>query len=226
MKLYLSGGGAGKQNLFAYNSFFNSIDKNKPILYIPLAMNKEKYEGCYNWFKSEIEYFGASNFEMVRSSLELTKLDLSNYSSIFIGGGNTYKLLKELQSNSNIEKIKKYLLDGGIVYGGSAGAIIFGKDIDGCILMDDKLEVNTNGFNLINGYSLLCHYNKNSLNQNKSYLKEYSNKNKLLFLPEEVVLLVTDKKIKFIGEKKYCLFINGDYSIHSSANFKKDINHE
>ena len=27
MKLYLSGGGAGKQNLFAYNSFFNSIDK-------------------------------------------------------------------------------------------------------------------------------------------------------------------------------------------------------
>ena len=64
---------------------------------------------------------------------------------------------------------------------------------------------------------------KNRLNQNRNYLKEYSNKNKLLFLPEEVVLLVTDKKIKFIGEKKYCLFINGNYSIHSSANFKKDI---
>lgn len=224
MKLYLSGGGSGRQNLFAYNSFFNSIDKNKPVLYIPFAMDEEKYEKCYNWFKREIVYFGVNNFEMVRSSLELKKINLLNYSSIFIGGGNTYKLLKELQSNSNLEKIKKYLLDGGIVYGGSAGAIIFGKDIDGCALMDDKLEINTKGFNLINGYSLLCHYNKNRLNQNKNYLKEYSNKNKLLFLPEEVVLLVTNKKIKFIGEKKYCLFINGDYSIRSSANFKKDIN--
>ena len=207
MKLYLSGGGSGRQNLFAYNSFFNSIDKNKPVLYIPFAMDEEKYEKCYNWFKREIVYFGVNNFEMVRSSLELQKINLLNYSSIFIGGGNTYKLLKELQSNSNLEKIKKYLLDGGIVYGGSAGAIIFGKDIDGCALMDDKLEINTRGFNLINGYSLLCHYNKN----------------RLLFLPEEVVLLVTNKKIKFIGEKKYCLFINGDYSIRSSANFKKDI---
>ena len=64
--------------------------------------------------------------------------------------------------------------------------------------MDDKLEINTKGFNLINGYSLLCHYNKNRLNQNKNYLKEYSNKNKLLFLPEEVVLLVTNKKINII----------------------------
>ncbi|MGM9878623.1 MAG: Type 1 glutamine amidotransferase-like domain-containing protein [Bacilli bacterium] len=224
MKLYLSGGGAGRQNLFAYNSFFNSIDKDKPILYIPLAMDKEKYEECYNWFKREIAYFGTNNFKMIRSSLELSKLNLSNYSSIFIGGGNTYKLLKELKNNSNIEKIKKYLLNDGIIYGGSAGAIIFGKDIDSCNLTDDKLEVNTKGLNLINDYSLLCHYNKKSFTQNKDFLKEYSNKNKLLFLPEEDVLLITDKKIKFIGEKKYCLFINGNYSIHSSANFKKDIN--
>lgn len=224
MRLYLSGGGSGRQNLFAYNSFFNSIDKTKPILYIPLAMKEEKYDGCYNWFKGEIGNFGATNFEMVKSSLELSKLDLTKYSSIFIGGGNTYKLLKELQNNSNIEKIKKYLQDGGIIYGGSAGAIIFGKDIDGCLLMDKKLEGDTKGFDLLNGYSLLCHFSKSSLKQTEKYLKEYSQKNKLLFLPEEDVLLVTDKDIKFIGNEKYCLFYKGKSIIHTSANFKKDIN--
>ena len=66
MKLYLSGGGSGRQNLFAYNSYFKSIDKTKPILYVPLAMEEEKYDGCYEWFKEEIRYFGVTNFEMVR----------------------------------------------------------------------------------------------------------------------------------------------------------------
>lgn len=226
MKLYLSGGGSGRQNLFAYNSYFNSIDKSKPILYVPLAMNEEKYDGCYEWFKGEIGYFGITNFEMVKSSEELSNKDFSKYNSIFIGGGNTYKLLKDLQDNSNIEKIKNYLQDGGIVYGGSAGAIIFGKDIDCCLLVDKKLEGDTKGFNLINEYSLLCHFNKSCLKLNEKYLKEYSQNNKLLFLPEEDVILVTDKAIKFIGDKKYCLFNNGNYIIHTSANFKKDINRE
>ena len=138
MKLYLSGGGSGKQNHFAYINFFRIIDKSKPILYIPLAMESTMYKSCYNWFKNEINSYNFNKFEMVKSSLELSKLDLNNYSALFIGGGNTYKLLSELKENDNINKIKKYLLNGGIVYGGSAGAIIFGKDIDGCKLMDEK----------------------------------------------------------------------------------------
>lgn len=223
MKLYLSGGGSGKQNLYAYNSYFNSIDKNKPILYIPLALDSKIYDDCYNWFKNEIGYFNFTNFEMVKSSLELSKLDLNKYNSLFIGGGNTYKLLKELKDNSNFEKINQFLLNDGIIYGGSAGAIIFGKDIDGCLQTDERIDVDTRGFNFLNSYSLLCHFNKASFKANKNYLKEYSKKNKLLFLPEEDVIVVTNKKISFIGNEKYCLFFNGNNFIHSSSNFKEDI---
>ena len=56
--------------------------------------------------------------------------------------------------------IKEYLNSGGVVFGGSAGAIIFGKDLEACRL-DDINEVNlneTNGFDILNGISLLCHY--------------------------------------------------------------------
>ena len=223
MKLYLSGGGSGKQNHFAYINFFRIIDKSKPILYIPLAMESTMYKSCYNWFKNEINSYNFDKFEMVKSSLELSKLDLNNYSALFIGGGNTYKLLSELKENDNINKIKKYLLDGGIVYGGSAGAIIFGKDIDGCKLMDEKNDVNTEGLNFINNYSLLCHFNNNNLKLNKKYLTTYSKKNKLLFLPEEDVLVINDNSIKIIGSHKYAIFDNQKMAIHSPSNFKKDI---
>lgn len=223
MKLYLSGGGSGKQNHFAYINFFRIIDKSKPILYIPLAMESTMYKSCYNWFKNEINSYNFDKFEMVKSSLELSKLDLNNYSALFIGGGNTYKLLSELKENDNINKIKKYLLNGGIVYGGSAGAIIFGKDIDGCKLMDEKNDVNTEGLNFINNYSLLCHFNNNNLKLNKKYLTTYSKKNKLLFLPEEDVLVINDNSIKIIGSHKYAIFDNQKMAIHSPSNFKKDI---
>ena len=223
MKLYLSGGGSGKQNHFAYINFFRIIDKSKPILYIPLAMGNTMYKSCYSWFKNEINSYNFDKFEMAKSSLELSKLDLNNYSALFIGGGNTYKLLSELKENDNINKIKKYLLDGGIVYGGSAGAIIFGKDIDGCKLMDEKNDVNTEGLNFINNYSLLCHFNNNNLKLNKKYLTTYSIKNKLLFLPEEDVLVISDNSIKIIGSHKYVIFDNQKMAIHSPSNFKKDI---
>jgi len=123
MKLYLCGGGSGKQNLSALLKFSKKLDKTKPILYVPLAMEESKYDSCYKWFKEELKFMKLTKFEMVKSSLELSQKQLSNYSAIFIGGGNTYKLLSEIKCYSNYNKICDYLHSGGTIFGGSAGAI-------------------------------------------------------------------------------------------------------
>ncbi len=225
MKLFLCGGGSGKYIREALNRYASSIDKSKPILYIPLAMEKEKYDNCKKWFAKEIRQIGLINFEMVSSSDELSKKNFNNYSSLFIGGGNTFKLLKDLKENGNFEKIKEYLRHNGVVFGSSAGAIIFGNNINSCLL-DDKNKINLkdcNGFNYLNGYSILCHLNKQSLKSNYNYLKEYSKKNKTIYLPEEDTIIISDNKVNFIGQKKYIIFRDSNYSIHNFANIKKDI---
>ena len=51
------------------------------------------------------------------------------------------ELLNDLKECGAFEKIKEYLNNGGVVFGGSAGAIIFGKDLEACRL-DDVNEVN------------------------------------------------------------------------------------
>lgn len=226
MKLFLCGGGSNKQIMFALKKFKSVLKKDKPILYIPLAMKKENYTSCKEWFSKEIKYIGINSFEMVTSSKELLEKDLNSYCALFIGGGNTYKLLNELSENGNIEKIQNYLNNNGIIFGGSAGAIIFGKNINTC-LIDDGNDVNLkkcDGFNYLNDFSILCHLNKSNLKKNYNYLKEYSKKNKVLYLPEEDVIFINNNKIKFIGTNKYAKFINGECFIHNCANFKKDIN--
>lgn len=228
MKLFLCGGGSGKQILNALYKFSNTLNKEKPILYIPLAMENERYNSCYDWFKNEIKIMNLSNFEMVRSSYELSQKKLEDYSALFIGGGNTYKLLNELKQNNNYNKIKEYLKNDGIIFGGSAGAIIFGKDIDSCLL-DDKNNIDlkdTKGFNYLNDYSILCHLKNKNFNKNLKYLQEYSKNNKLIYLPEDVVIFINNKKISIIGTSKYVIFKDGKYEFHNYANFKKDTNIE
>ena len=226
MKLFLCGGGSNNQIMYALNKFKSVVKKDKPILYIPLAMDKEKYDSCKEWFLNESKYIGIDSFEMVKSSKELSDKDLNNYCALFIGGGNTYKLLSELSENGNREKIQNYLKNDGIIFGGSAGAIIFGKNINTCMLDDgNTLELNNcDGFNCLNEYSILCHLNKSNLKRNYKYLKEFSKNNKVIYLPEENVIFIDNNRIKFIGTNKYAKFINGEYFLHNFANFKRDIN--
>lgn len=126
---------------------------------------------------------------MIRNSEELATKKLSNYSFLFIGCGNTFKLLKELKTSNAYQHIVNYLEHDGIIFGGSAQAIIFGQDI-----------------------SVFCHYTNGTPDKNeqsKQFLLEMSKQNKIIALPEEVTLFVNDNTIEVIGDKPYYYFENG-----------------
>ena len=92
-------------------------------------------------YDSELSDVEKAGIDMVKTTEELMTKNFTDYACLYIGGGNTYKLLNDLKVSGAFDKIKKYLLeDNGIVYGGSAGAIIFGKDLDSCNT-DDENEV-------------------------------------------------------------------------------------
>ena len=139
---------------------------------------------------------------MITSAEEIINKNLNDYACIYIGGGNTYKLLSELKSSGAFEKIKNYLInEDGIVYGGSAGAIIFGKDLDSCNTDDDNEVglVDNSGLDLINGYSLLCHYTSRDEERtelSKKYLLELSKTKPIYAIPEEDTIYIDDDKIE------------------------------
>ena len=214
MKVFLNGGGADIQTIGAYKKLNQIIDHSKPCLYIPLAMNQEKYNSCYEWVTDELKSIEIPNIDMVRSAEELSTKNLNDYSFLFIGGGNTFKLLHDLKKCGAFEKISEYINNDGIVFGGSAGAIIFGKDLEACKLADAN-EVSLqdiNGFDVLNGISILCHYTNGTPEkdeESRQYLLELSQHRTSVALPEEVTLFVGDNCVEVIGDLPYYLFENG-----------------
>lgn len=225
MKLILNGGGTGKQVESARQLLNSLINHDKKILYIPFAWTDSTYSGCLEFMMDELSDINKQGIEMVKSPDELIGIDFNDYACLYIGGGNTYKLLAELKTSGTFEKIKKYLLeDNGIVYGGSAGAIIFGKDIDSCNI-DDKNDVgliDNTGFDMISGYSLLCHYTngiREKTELSRTYLLELSKKKPIYAIPEENTIFVDNGKISIIGPKSYSIFIDGMELIKEVENY-------
>lgn len=221
MTLFLSGGGSGSQTTEAITRFGRALSGDKPLLYIPLAMEPERYDSCLEWITGELSSLSRV-IHMVRSSKELSALDFEEYAGIYIGGGNTFKLLRDLEQSGAFEKLSHYLKSGGVVFGGSAGAIIFGENLNACKL-DDKNDVglaDIDGFDLLDGISLLCHYTNQIPEkdaENRRYLLSLSHQQKIIALPEEDTIVIQNGVTEVIGTRPWYYFADGSAEEHFPA---------
>lgn len=215
MYLILNGGGEGNSVKSARARLNQVIDHNKKILYVPLAWDDKTFSGCLEFMNEELKDVETQGIEMIRSGQELYEKNFEDYACLYIGGGNTFSLLKELKESNTLKKIQEYLTNDGIIYGGSAGAIIFGKSLESC-KTDDENRVNLEdieGFDLLNDYSLLCHYtnrDEKRTEESTNYLLELSKTKKVCAIPEEDTLIVSNDEIEIIGQRPFYLFENGN----------------
>ena len=194
MPTLILSGGTGKDEEKKLNNLFLNKVKNKKILYIPIARDPKDYPSCKKWIVSVLK----RNVTMLTNLSE--KIDLSNFGGIYIGGGNTFKLLKEIKENNWESKLKNFK---GIIIGGSAGALIWGKDITTAAWGEfkDQNKVKLKDFkalNKINNYNLRVHYLKKERKEVMDYVKK--TKIPIIALPEDSGILIDNNKITPINK--------------------------
>lgn len=160
--LFISGGGDAKQTKVLDTEFSKYID-GKQVMYIPIAMESDTigFEKCNDWIQSTLLDFKYQDdvpiIDMFIDPVQIKK-HIFKYDAIYIGGGNTYYLLNFIKKHNIENDLKLFLLTGGIIYGGSAGGIIMGEDIQTVVEENNKDYDDSKGLNLLNGYSVRCHY--------------------------------------------------------------------
>ncbi len=88
--------------------------------------------------------------------LDKDNLNIEKYDALYLSGGEPRNLMDSIINSNNYKVIKKFIDDGGIVIGQSAGAMIFNKEyLD---TTTRNLVIMYNGFDYYNKI-IVPHYN-------------------------------------------------------------------
>jgi dipeptidase E len=214
--IVISGGGNEKQTEVIDRHFVSLLNPAKPLLYIPVAMESPQvsYNACYEWITGVFSPFGVDHIVMWTELEDKCTADLMCFSAVYIGGGNTFHLLKILNDTHFSMVIRDYLEIGGTVYGGSAGGIILGSHIMTCSINDENKDQSEDyeGLGFLGRYAILCHYEIDQESFIQSFIHEFQLP--VIALSEETGLYIRGCDIKVIGNKNAIVFHDkGSYEV-------------
>ncbi len=207
-RLLLAGGGEAEDSRLLDERFASWIGPEGKVLYLPVAMLGSDYsfDAAYKWITAVFSPLGLTTIEMWTSLSDHVVTELQEFDGVYIGGGNTFSLLAHLRETQFDSGLAEFAAHGGIIYGGSAGAIVLGRDIMTSAHMDAN-EVGLSdfmGLDLAQAHGVWCHYEAGADPLIESWVKDRGIP--VLAIPERGGVAVTGNRCEPVGFDPVYLF--------------------
>jgi dipeptidase E len=136
---------AGSGYLDPFKKTIKDFLKNiSEIVFVPYAADKTNWNFYTQKVRDRFKLFGIDV-----TGIHEVDNEIKNFKAIFVGGGNTFRLLYQLQQHDLLSKINEAVLTKGLRYiGSSAGSNVACKTI--CTTNDMPIIYPTKGFDAIN----------------------------------------------------------------------------
>ncbi|WP_051298757.1 Type 1 glutamine amidotransferase-like domain-containing protein [Arthrobacter castelli] len=221
MRFYLGGGGSEHDEAALWDEAFSS---GQGVSIWPFAMAAGAARtGSVQWLSNALR--GRGDFTIdpwglddTNSSPEDSMLRLRGSDVLAIPGGNTFDLLQHLQQRQLLQVVLDFLAGGGRVYGGSAGAILFGADIAMAELADpnDAGLTDLAGLDLLAGAVVLPHYRPSQDAEVQQWVHQRGRT--IIALPERSGVAVADWQARNVGPDPVRIFTpDGEQHTHESG---------
>jgi len=141
---YVHGGGFLESYTEVLRKFFEEL--STPILFFPFAKDRADWNSYTKLVK---DYFGKLGISVVSAESLKSKNQVKDFGAMFVGGGNTFRLLHYLQTFQWMNFIKEAVEDNEALYlGSSAGTNLACKTI--CTTNDMPIAYPEKGLNGLN----------------------------------------------------------------------------
>ncbi len=142
-------------------------------------LSSESQVGTKPYYLSTIEDYKVINKDIEVDYFDLSQnfsdehlLELLNYGTIYLSGGNTYVFMDSANKRNLLPTLKKHLDNGGLLIGASAGSIMMTPSIDLAENGDENIPhiKDTAGFGFVD-FEFHPHFA--STQEEKQYLADY-----------------------------------------------------
>lgn len=99
------------------------------VLFIPTAARTDEELSYVKESKKELHSLGIRNIVVINLNRCISYHEINNADCMYVCGGNTFYLLHKIRETGFGEVVKKFVEDGKVYVGVSAGSIIAGPDI-------------------------------------------------------------------------------------------------
>ena len=224
-RVIVAGGGGANDSRPLDERFAAWMGSQGRLLYWPMALPEAHplRASCFDWICSVWEPLGINQIEMWTELRGHSEAELDGFDAIYIGGGNTYRLLHLLRESGFDRALLHYVKDGKAVYGGSAGAAILGRDIRTVDHMDENTIGLTDmrGLDVMHGYAIWCHYVPQDDARIATYIKAHtvpvlaiSERAGVALEDGRLVALGYEPAIRFTAEERTVVDVGKDVDVH------------
>lgn len=205
----MTGGGDSEHFSEIDAKFISLFDINPRLLFIPLAGKRNDWDNGLERIK---ETFSTIKFKKINMCLDLTELtwdSLKMYSAIYIDGGNTFQLMSKIRHTHTFELFHKFLHQGGVINGDSAGAIVLGSHLETAHFgeIPDENEVGIisyQGLNFLGRWAVHCHYEESEDSEIMDFVIDYGFP--VIALHETSAVYLHNNLLHVIGKSSVALF--------------------
>lgn len=201
LRIALAGGGSERDSAPVDRYFSDWLEPGSRLLYIPIALGttNDGYAKAGQWLRRVFEPLGVGYVDVWTDLDSYRPYDISNFDGLYLGGGNTFLLLYELRRSGLAEVIRRCARQDLPVYGGSAGAVVLGRDIMTVHHLDPNTAplTDTTGLDLALGCSVWVHYE----DAHRSLIEEYQRNHggRSVVLSERSAVAIEEGQVYSVG---------------------------
>jgi dipeptidase E len=217
--IYLGGGGSAIDEAVLWRAMLAGKSR---IVYWPFALGPERAQAAGEWLTGALRDLDVQvDVEAWTDLSRHTPDQLASAELLFVGGGNTFRLLNHVREHGFVGAVRDLVADGGDYYGGSAGALLACADVEMALGFDenerfDENEVGLTDFSalgLVGGFDALPHFTSTQLGGAQKWASQRGRV--VLGIPERSGVALRDGSAEVLGQEPVWELARGDVIIRA-----------